>query len=105
MKSSWLWARVRWSVEGVGKSLEAEFNVALGDIDGADFNPLNSEDFWAEQEQLGQQLKGFGRHNKALTARILNYATDEVVGAERASSRFESHNVTLEIREGRMLGR
>ena len=45
MKSSWLWARVRWSVEGVRGSLEIEFNVALGDIDGADFNPLNSEDF------------------------------------------------------------
>ena len=48
MKSSWLWARVRWSVEGAGGSLEVEFSVALGDVEGADFNPLNSEDFWVE---------------------------------------------------------
>jgi len=58
MKSSWLWARVRWSVEGVRGSLEVEFNVALSDIDGADFNPLNPKDFWAEQEQLRTTVEG-----------------------------------------------
>jgi hypothetical protein len=61
--------------------------------------------FGPSKNRSGQQLKGFGRRNKVLTALILNYATDEVVGAERALSRFLKVIATLKIREGRMLGR
>ena len=57
--------------------------------------------FGPSKNSSGQQLKDFGRHDKVLIARILKYVIYEVVGAERASSRFESHYHTLEIWEGR----